>query len=97
MRTRSNGRMYGPGGCGCLALYLLPFMAVGAGAFAVMAGYAICAVLMLMGAIVLSAYLIWRGYAKKPLTIGVKILIALMIALYALSIPYLAFIGYLLI
>lgn len=75
----------------------LPFLAVGAGAFVVMAGYAIFAVLMLVAAIALSAYLIWRGYVGKPVTTGVKILIAIMIALYALSIPYLAFIGYLLI
>lgn len=94
MRTRLSGRVYSPGGCGCLAMYL-PFLAVGAGAFVVMAGYAIFAVLMLVAAIALSVYLIWRGYAAKPVTTGVKILIAIMIALYALSVPYLAFIGYL--
>lgn len=95
MRTRSSGRVYSPAGCGCLVMYLLPFMAVGAGAFAVMAGYAIFAVLMLVAAIALSVYLVWRGYAAKPVTTGVKILIAIMIALYALSVPYLAFVGYL--
>lgn len=82
---RSSGRLYGPGGCGC-ALLMAPVMALSVGIALMLMGMAVLAVVALVVAIVLTVRELRRASDGSPARTG---MIALISALYLLSVPYL--------
>lgn len=84
---RSSGRLYGPGGCGC-ALLMAPVMALSVGIALMLMGMAVLAVVALVVAFVLTVRELRRASDGSPARTG---MIALISALYLLSVPYLVF------
>ena len=84
---RSSARLYSPGGCGC-ALLMAPVMALSVGIALMLMGMAVLAVVALVVAIVLTVRELRRASDGSPARTG---MIALISALYLLSVPYLVF------
>lgn len=86
-RRAAAGNLYSPGGCGC-ALLMAPVMALSVGIALMLMGMAVLAVVVLVAAIVLTVRELRRASDGSPARTG---MIALIFALYLLSVPYLVF------
>lgn len=85
--VRSSARLYSPGGCGC-ALLMAPVMALSVGIALMLMGMAVLAVVALVVAILLTVRELRRASDGSPARTG---MIALISALYLLSVPFLVF------